>query len=796
MGRKKKLNKEEVAEDWCFFCKDGGLLILCEYRDCLKAYCTECVGNLKDGNFPRCSWHNCYLCHKASKFQCFCCPNAVCGRCFCDAEFSVVNGNKGFCHHCLKLARLIEENADVDSDGEKIDLKDQATYEFLFADYYKIIKEQEGWNSQQVLSAYKLLKNGKNYKCDWGSYEIGDGDDDSEESEDSFVVSDDDGFNDTAVGKRGKKRKRCLRKLKTTKERTRDKKKEFTGWASRGLTEFLLCTGRDTSKVLSQHDVCSIIIQYSKENKLFHPEKKKRILCDAKLKSLFGRKSVNKNSLYNLLMPHFADNCEEMEDDTTSGSEDRDKNEPVNCKRQRRLSLSSTSYEDLVSEGHQSRFAAIVSSNIKLVYLKRSLIEELLTQPETFDGKVIGSFVRVKSDPNDYLQKNSHQLLQVAGIKRPSKNNEINKEILLHLSNVPIDVPVCKVSDDDFSQEECQDLNQRMKDGLLSQPTVLELEQKARSLHEDIIKHWIPRELASLQRRIDQANEKGWRRELSEYMDRKLLLQTQSEQSRLLNDRPKIIPDVLHIKSSQEPEDTPSKDKPEATPCKDKLEQNGFPKFAPGEPRTPLGNPSTTTAAPETPAGKGQVSRTVSASLEQSSVAAVVQEKCTPPRKQLQSSAEVMQVNTTSVLSEQLRLEPPACNTTPKFDLSQPRHFDSGSGCEGRKSDAPMNSEHMIKEKLKKMQTPPVCDMIVLSDDDTQDENAQIEKETDENPEILIWHCVSSCGEKRGPFSMSLLKRWSETSSLASEFKVWKTGQSERDAIPLPDALRRCLTGR
>jgi len=46
-----------------------------------------------------------------------CCPKAVCGNCYNDAEFATVKRNKGFCGHCSKLAYLIEENAEVDSDG-------------------------------------------------------------------------------------------------------------------------------------------------------------------------------------------------------------------------------------------------------------------------------------------------------------------------------------------------------------------------------------------------------------------------------------------------------------------------------------------------------------------------------------------------------------------------------------------------------------------------------------------------------------------------------------------------------
>ncbi|KAF5949234.1 hypothetical protein HYC85_015191 [Camellia sinensis] len=57
-----------------------------------------------------------------------------------------------------------------------------------------------------------------------------------------------------------------------------------------------------------------------------------------------------------------------------------------------------------VAEIPKSCFAAIISANIKLVYLKRSLVQDLLTDPEAFE---------IKSDPNDYFQQNSHQLLQV-----------------------------------------------------------------------------------------------------------------------------------------------------------------------------------------------------------------------------------------------------------------------------------------------------------------------------------------------------------------------------------------------
>nr|XP_023928281.1 uncharacterized protein At5g08430-like [Quercus suber] len=88
-----------------------------------------------------------------------------------------------------------------------------------------------------------------------------------------------------------------------------------------------------------------------------------------------------------------------------------------------------------------------------------------------------------------------------------------------------------------------------VENGLLKKPTVVELEQKARSLHEDITKHWIEMELVKLQKCIDRANEKGWRAELFQYLDKIELLKKPSEQERLLKQEPKVIAEMVELRS-------------------------------------------------------------------------------------------------------------------------------------------------------------------------------------------------------------------------------------------------------
>ncbi|RDX73551.1 hypothetical protein CR513_46826, partial [Mucuna pruriens] len=163
---------------------------------------------------------------KRLKFKCFCCPKAVCGNCIYDAEFATVKEKKGFCSHCSKLALLIDENADVDSDG--------------------ISKIQIHMNSQHVYSAHRFFKNGKN-KCDLDPDEIDEGEDDTDDSEDvsDFIVSDCDDLNYTPGSKSVRKKKGMI-KLKSMKGKVKDKKKEFIGWGSRSFIEFLEYIGKDT----------------------------------------------------------------------------------------------------------------------------------------------------------------------------------------------------------------------------------------------------------------------------------------------------------------------------------------------------------------------------------------------------------------------------------------------------------------------------------------------------------------------------------------------------------------------
>ncbi|KAL9451779.1 hypothetical protein AB3S75_013365 [Citrus x aurantiifolia] len=174
MARSKRLKKEEISEIWCFKCKHGGELRLCDNTRCLKVYHPECVD--KDESFLAaktkwiCNWHFCGVCRKASKFYCFCCPSAVCKTCLYDIQFALVKENKGFCNSCLELAWLIETKKDVNYDG--FDRNDpEERKRFYFKGYWQKIKEKESLTPENVISAYYLLKKGEMHKLVSNTFE-------------------------------------------------------------------------------------------------------------------------------------------------------------------------------------------------------------------------------------------------------------------------------------------------------------------------------------------------------------------------------------------------------------------------------------------------------------------------------------------------------------------------------------------------------------------------------------------------------------------------------------------------
>lgn len=191
------------------------------------------------------------------------------------------------------------------------------------------------------------------------------------------------------------------------KRRVGKKKIEFIGWGSRPLLEFLVTIGEDTVKKLSQREVSEFVTKYVHDKSLV--KKNKRVECDEILRALFGRPYVSRTKIYDLLEEHLAENLDDSDNDLLCSSEEenyKEKSSKSNCIGKKKKGF---------FESPESCFAAIIPENIKLVYLKRTLVQEFLKVPESFECKVVGSFVRMKSDPNDIYQKNRFQLQQVTG---------------------------------------------------------------------------------------------------------------------------------------------------------------------------------------------------------------------------------------------------------------------------------------------------------------------------------------------------------------------------------------------
>lgn len=148
-----------------------------------------------------------------------------------------------------------------------------------------------------------------------------------------------------------------------------------------------------------------------------------------------------------------------------------------------------------------------------------------------------------------------------AGVKKAKARgcSDVGEEYILQVIKLPLikDIPISMLSDEYFKKEECMDLSQRIIAGYAYRPTVMELQRKAQMLHKVITKQWLARELSLmqnliLQNLIDRNNEngwcatdKGWRKELFEYLKREAPLQKPAEQEEILFTVPNVITEDL-----------------------------------------------------------------------------------------------------------------------------------------------------------------------------------------------------------------------------------------------------------
>lgn len=196
-----------------------------------------------------------------------------------------------------------------------------------------------------------------------------------------------------------------------------------TDWATKELLDFVAHMKNGDTSVLSQFDVQELLLEYIKRNNLRDPQLKSHILCDSRLKLLFDKPRVGHFEMLKLLEFHFLVKQEAPKDvfiqggvvDVNEIQELAHKNPDKLMGKDKKRKTRKKS-EELAPQTNPNEYAAIDVHNINMIYLRRSLMENLIEDKENFRDKVVGSVVRIRISGGE--QKNDlYRLVQVVGIR-------------------------------------------------------------------------------------------------------------------------------------------------------------------------------------------------------------------------------------------------------------------------------------------------------------------------------------------------------------------------------------------
>ncbi|KAJ7539707.1 hypothetical protein O6H91_11G106100 [Diphasiastrum complanatum] len=564
----KGVSSTKEEDDVCFVCFDGGELVLCDKRLCPKAYHSSCIG--RDAAFFEkkgswfCGWHFCCGCCRPANLQCYTCPRAYCVSCSKEADFLLIKKRKGLCEDCLPIVKMIESSETANTDEVQVDFDDPDTYECLFKEYWEDLKLKFSLKLPNIDHDGKAIENPGEFIEERPS----DTDEQSETEAPSAEVDEEPELSD---GKRagGRKRKQTGSVASKSVNEQHDSDyegttesheaaddpeapgidtekllpREFDGWASKDLLEFLVFMNQDPKITMSRFQVNKLLWNYIKSNKLQNRQKRTIIECDERLRKLFGKKSMHQHEMMKDIHLHYPPKG--LSAKGTSVSRRRSSNTPT---AQNEFQGDVQSTVDIMSErpdavphketqkpkrkyaaseaskADSNEYAAIIPQNINLIHLRRALLEDLLDDPE-FETKVVGTFVRIRVPVTSSKMEMCYRLVQVAGIKL--QNQEYNTgrkttKVVLEIMNLhkKEELTIDLVSNQDFTEEECHRLRQSVKCHFIRALTVGEIEKKSLAIRETKLNDWFETEILRVTALRDRANEKGRKKEFRECVEK------------------------------------------------------------------------------------------------------------------------------------------------------------------------------------------------------------------------------------------------------------------------------------
>ncbi|KAG8084166.1 hypothetical protein GUJ93_ZPchr0010g8653 [Zizania palustris] len=444
---KKREDNEEVV---CFICFDGGNLVVCDRRGCTKVYHPACIK--RDESFFRsrgkwnCGWHICSSCEKAVHYMCYTCTYSLCKGCIQEGKFFGVRGNKGFCDTCYGTILLIESK-DEDSAKVSVDFDDINSWEYLFKLYWLDLKGKHTLTLEELVNAksrWTVRSTSARREKEESSNELYDVNDDHDAS---FGVSSRKRKRNSSSRKRGRKCQKhdgittreseiSIKGAESLPNRMPSEGMGGTKWASSELLEFIGHMRNGDLSYISQFDVQVLLLEYIKQNNLRDPLRKSQIICDARLTNLFRKSHVGHFEMLKLLEMHFhaketvnGDSQIALDPDFAQVDSGGYNDMPSKLFSDKKMKI----HERIERESltNLEDYAAIDMHNINLIYLRRSLLEDLIGDNVTLSDKISGTFVRIRISGVGQKQ-DMYRLVKVLGTHKVAERYNVGKKTTDH----------------------------------------------------------------------------------------------------------------------------------------------------------------------------------------------------------------------------------------------------------------------------------------------------------------------------------------------------------------------------